>query len=144
MEKAKEKIKEIFDRVGFDDLKVETIQEENRISISIKDKSISQAKIPELVESLTHLARQIARKEDGDHVLVDVNDYRKDRESLIIKLARVAARKAVATGEDVPLPSMNAYERRVVHTELSMRPDVETESAGESRDRHVVVRATKY
>ena len=51
MEKAKEKIKEIFDRVGFDDLKVETIQEENRISISIKDKSISQAKIPELVES---------------------------------------------------------------------------------------------
>ena len=144
MEKAKEKIKEIFDRVGFDDLKVETIQEENRISISIKDKSISQARIPELVESLTHLARQIARKEDGDHVLVDVNDYRKDRESLIIKLARVAARKAVATGEDVPLPSMNAYERRVVHTELSMRPDVETESAGESRDRHVVVRATKY
>ncbi len=144
MEKAKEKIKEIFDRVGFDDLKVETIQEENRISISIKDKSISQAKIPELVESLTHLARQIARKEDGDHVLVDVNDYRKDRESLIIKLARVAARKAVATGEDVPLPSMNAYERRVVHTELSMRPDVETESAGESRDRHVVVRPTKY
>ena len=144
MEKAKEKIKEIFDRVGFDDLKVETIQEENRISISIKDKSISQAKIPELVESLTHLARQIARKEDGDHVLVDVNDYRKDRESLIIKLARVAARKAVATGEDVPLPSMNAYERRVVHTELSMRPDVETQSDGESRDRHVVIRPTKY
>ncbi len=144
MERAKEKIKEILDQVGFDDLKVEAIQEENRISISIKDKSISPGRIPELVESLTHLARQIARKEDGDHVLVDVNDYRKDRESLIVKLARVAARKAVATGERIPLPSMNAYERRIVHTELSMRPDVETESDGVDRDRHVVIRPTKY
>ena len=144
MEKAKEKIREIFDQVGFDDLRVESIQEENRILISIKDKSISPERIPELVESLTHLARQIARKEDGDQVLVDVNDYRKDRESLIIKLARVAARKAVATGEHVALPSMNAYERRIIHTELSMRPDVETESDGESRDRHVVIKPTKY
>ncbi|MCR4260998.1 MAG: hypothetical protein NUV96_01520 [Candidatus Colwellbacteria bacterium] len=140
MEKAKEKIREIFDRVGFDDLKVETIEGENRISISIKDKSISPGRIPELVESLTHLARQVARKEDGDQVIVDVNDYRKDRESLIVKLARVAARKAVATKERVPLPSMNAYERRIVHTELSMRPDVETESDGEDRERHVVVK----
>ena len=144
MEKAKEKIREIFNLVGFDELKVETIQDEDRISISIKDRGISPGRIPELVESLTHLARQIARKEDGDHVLVDVNDYRKDRESLIVKLARVAARKAVATGERVPLPSMNAYERRIVHTELSMRPDVETESDGESRDRHVVIKPAKY
>jgi len=140
MEKAKEKIREIFDRVGFDDLKVETIEGENRISISIKDKSIAPGRVPELVESLTHLARQVARKEDGDQVIVDVNDYRKDRESLIVKLARVAARKAVATKERVPLPSMNAYERRIVHTELSMRPDVETESDGEDRERHVVVK----
>ncbi len=144
MEKAREKIREIFDWIGFDELKVEIIQEENRISISIKDKSISQGRIPELVDSLTHLARQIARKEGGDHVLVDINDYRKDRESLIIKLARVAARKAVATKERVPLPSMNAYERRIVHTELSMRPDVETESDGEDRERHVVVRPTDF
>ena len=96
------------------------------------------------MDSLTHLARQIARKADGDQVLVDINDYRKDRESLIIKLARVAARKAVATKERVPLPSMNAYERRIVHTELSMRPDVETESDGEDRERHVVVRPTSF
>ena len=144
MERAKEIIKEIFDLVGFDDLKIEAIEGEGRISISIKDKGIPPGRIPELVDSLTHLARQIARKADGDQVLVDINDYRKDRESLIIKLARVAARKAVATKERVPLPSMNAYERRIVHTELSMRPDVETESDGEDRERHVVVRPTSF
>ncbi|MDP3953308.1 MAG: R3H domain-containing nucleic acid-binding protein [bacterium] len=140
MEKAKDKIQEIFDQVGFDEVRVDIIEGEERISISIKDKGISAEIVPELVDSLTHLARQIARKEGGDYVLVDINDYRKDREALIVKLARAAARKAAATGELISLPAMNAYERRIVHTELSMRPDVATESTGENKDRYVVVR----
>ncbi|MEX2054105.1 MAG: R3H domain-containing nucleic acid-binding protein [Candidatus Colwellbacteria bacterium] len=143
MEKAKDKIQEIFNQVGFDEVRVDIAHGEERISISIRDKSIPAEKIPELVDSLTHLARQIARKEDGNYVLVDINDYRKEREALITKLARVAARKAAATGEGISLPAMNAYERRIVHTELSMRPDVSTESAGEHKDRHVVVKPTE-
>jgi len=140
MEKARDKIKEIFEQVGFDEVRVDITEGEKRISISIRDKSIPAERAPELVDSLTHLARQIARREDGELVLVDINDYRKDRENLIIKLARVAARKAASTGERISLPAMNAYERRIVHTELAMRPDVMTESDGENRDRHVVVR----
>ena len=144
MEKAKNKIQKIFDLVGFDDVRVEISDEQERIIVSIKDKSISSGRAPDLVDSLTHLARQVARKEDGDHVLVDVNDYRREREALLAKLARAAAKKAAVTGKDVSLPAMNAYERMVVHTELSMRPDVETESFGEGSDRHVVVRAIDF
>ena len=33
---------------------------------------------------------------------------------------------------------MNAYERRLVHTELATRPDVKTESIGEGSERHIV------
>jgi predicted RNA-binding protein Jag len=36
---------------------------------------------------------------------------------------------------------MSAYERRVVHSELSQRTDVVTESQGEGFDRHIVIRA---
>ncbi|MBI2506918.1 MAG: hypothetical protein HYW00_02165, partial [Candidatus Colwellbacteria bacterium] len=35
--------------------------------------------------------------------------------------------------------AMNAYERRLVHTELAMRPDVTTESVG-TISRYVVVK----
>ena len=74
-------------------------------------------------------------------VVVDVNNYRRERERLIIELAKAAARRAIATKESVNLPAMNAYERRLIHAELSMRPDVATESVGEGKDRFVVVKA---
>lgn len=143
MEKAKDKIKEILTLVGFDSLTVELIESEERITVSIKDRAIPKARVPDFVDALTHLMRQIGKKEGAGYVVVDVNDYRRDRENLIIKLARAAAKKASVTGDSIPLPAMNAYERRIVHAELSMRPDVQTESTGEARDRHVVIKPTE-
>ena len=142
MEKARDKIREILGLVGFDSLIVELAETEGRITVSIKDRAIAPDRVPELVDALTHLARQIGKKEGAEYVVVDINDYRKDREALIVKLARAAAKKAAVTGDSIPLPAMNAYERRIVHAELSMRPDVATESTGEARERHVVVKPT--
>ena len=142
MEKARDKIKETLGLVGFDSLIVELAETEGRITVSIKDRAIAPDRVPELVDALTHLARQIGKKEGAEYVVVDINDYRKDREALIVKLARAAAKKAAVTGDIIPLPAMNAYERRIVHAELSMRPDVQTESTGEDKERHVVVKPT--
>ena len=71
---------------------------------------------------------------------MDVNNYRRERERLIIELAQAAARKALASKSSVDLPVLNAYERRLVHVELATRPDIKTESVGEGKDRHVVVK----
>ena len=101
---------------------------------------IKKENIPTLVLNIERLARLMAKQLELPPAIIDVNYYKKEREGLIIKLARAAARKAAATGEPVDLPHMNAYERRLVHTELAVRPDVETESSGEGRVRHVVVR----
>jgi spoIIIJ-associated protein len=35
---------------------------------------------------------------------------------------------------------MSSYERRIVHTELSQRTDVITDSQGDGRDRHIVIK----
>ena len=134
----KDKILKIFDLVGFENVHTEVDDVQKRISISIRDKVISPSRLPELVSSLTHLIRQVV-KHDDIRVLVDVNDYRKERDALIAKIARAAAKKASVTKQSVPLPAMNAYERRIVHTELSMNPNIKTESEGETRERHVVV-----
>ncbi|PIR97961.1 MAG: hypothetical protein COT89_01770 [Candidatus Colwellbacteria bacterium CG10_big_fil_rev_8_21_14_0_10_42_22] len=138
MEEIKNKIQKALDVVGFDSLRIETDEKEEKITIVIRDRVVSPTRTPELVSSITHLARQIA-KEKHIHISVDVNDYRKERETLITKLARAAAKKAAVTNGAVPLPAMNAYERRLVHTELSMNPNVHTESEGEDKERHVVV-----
>jgi spoIIIJ-associated protein len=59
---------------------------------------------------------------------------------LILEIAKASAQKVIALKQEVRLPAMNAYERRLIHTELSMRPDVKTESVGEGKDRAVVIR----
>ncbi len=71
---------------------------------------------------------------------MDINNYRRERERLISELAKAAARKALMNKQEVKLPAMNAYERRIIHLELASRPDVKTESYGEGRERYIVVK----
>lgn len=73
-------------------------------------------------------------------VFFDVNGYRREREKIIRAQARQAAKEAVLKKESVMLEPMNAYERRLIHIELSTRPDVTTESIGKEPNRRVVVK----
>ena len=50
-----------------------------------------------------------------------------------------AAKRARFLQESVPLPPMNSYERRLVHTAVSEISGVRTESVGEGRERRVVI-----
>jgi spoIIIJ-associated protein len=80
------------------------------------------------------------KKHDAPRIFFDINNYRKDREKLITELARGAARKVAATKEHLELPSMNSYERRIVHVELAAHPDVRTESQGLGKERKVIIK----
>jgi hypothetical protein len=100
----------------------------------------NDSRLPEFISNLNHIVQLVAKKEGIPPVFFDVNNYRHHREELIRELARTAARKVSTIGAEVTLPSMNSYERRIVHTELVSHPHVRTESAGVGRDRHVVIR----
>ena len=63
MEEIKIKIQKIFDLVGFDSVRIEINEEEHKVSISIKDRIVSPARLPELVSSLTHLIRRVTKRE---------------------------------------------------------------------------------
>lgn len=132
-------ITQLVELIGFKDFQVEVDAEEKNILITI-DENLTQFNAPDLVANLNRLIRLMAKKLGKGPVIVDINNYRKERERLIVELARAAARKAVITKEAVSLPPMNAYERRLVHAELAMRPDVKTESMGEGKNRYVVVK----
>lgn len=43
------------------------------------------------------------------------------------------------TKSEIALPAMNAYERRLVHVEISTRPDLKTESVGMGKERHIII-----
>jgi len=134
----------MIDLMGFRDYRVEIDEENKKGLIFVYDNpSLVKDNLPLLVDSVNHLAQMIARKSDDSAIFIDINNYRQERENLIAELAKAAAKKVIATGESVSLPIMNSYERRLVHVTLAIHPEVITESTGEKKDRHVVIKKIK-
>lgn len=140
MEKLEQIIKELISKMGFEDFSVNFDSESNRFSLFINDGKFLEKTLPDFIQDFNFLVKLITKKLDMHPVVIDVNNYRKKREDLILELARAAARKAVATKEEISLPPMNAFERRLIHSELAGRPDLKTESLGEGKERYVIVK----
>lgn len=73
-------------------------------------------------------------------VVLDVANYRQEREEKIKQLALNAADRARFLDRPVELTPMRADERRLVHLYVSQLPGVASESMGEGRERRVVVK----
>lgn len=137
-------IKKLLELSGFVDWGVEIDEEHKRGSVFIRDhQELIKENLPALVKNFNHLIQLVAKKNGITPVFFDINNYRRERENLISELARAAARKVVATNQEIALPAMNAYERRLVHVELAAHPEVATESSGAGKDRHVTIRLIK-
>ncbi len=72
-------------------------------------------------------------------VVVDVAGYREGRKDHLEKYALQVKDEVLESGDEVDMPSMTAFERRVIHLTLSKYGEVKTESFGEGRERHVRV-----
>lgn len=136
----KEIIENLIGKMGFEDFSVSYDENSSRFSVFINDGKFLENSLPDFIQDFNFVVKLITKKLDTHPVVIDINNYRKKREDLILELARAAARKAVATKEEISLPPMNAFERRLIHTELSGRPDLKTESAGEGKERYVIVK----
>lgn len=137
-------IKNLLNGMGFSDYRLELTADGNRNSLFIyENEGLVRENLPVIVESLNHLLQMIARKNGAKPIFLDVNNYRQERENLIAELAKAAAKKVIATKQDVSLPAMNSYERRIVHVELAVHPDVTTESVGDGKERYIVIKPVK-
>jgi spoIIIJ-associated protein len=76
---------------------------------------------------------------DRKRVVVDAAGYRERREAALHRQADRAVADALDFGRAVELEPMSPHERKVVHTYLADRADVETHSEGDEPDRRLVV-----
>ncbi len=134
-----ERIKTLILMMGFNDVEVTLDEPRRRVSIVITDRLVEDGTAPFLV-AVDHVVNLMLRKENLPSFVVDVNYYRKERERLITELARAAAKKAMISKTEVELPPMNAYERRLVHMEITTHPELTTESTGVGKERRVVIK----
>lgn len=72
-------------------------------------------------------------------VNVDVADYKKQRDHQLEQKAGEWITEVKKSKKEMSLPPMNAAERRIVH-KTAGEAGISTESVGEGRDRHVVLK----
>lgn len=95
----------------------------------------------ETLLALQYITRLIVnrRLHQWAEIIVDVEGYKKRRESSLTQLARRMADRATLLGQAVSLEPMPAHERRIIHLALRDHEKVTTESVGEDDRRKVVI-----
>mgnify|MGYP002629169643 CR=1 FL=1 len=79
------------------------------------------------------------REDDAGPIIVDVEQYRDRRKQQVTVLAERMAERAVSSGRAVPLDTMSASDRRLVHVALADDKRITTQSTGEGIQRRVVI-----
>ena len=72
-------------------------------------------------------------------VNVDVADYKRQRADRLAKTAEDWVKQVQQSGEPYEVRPMNAADRRVVHR-VAADADLNSESVGEGRERHIVIK----
>jgi spoIIIJ-associated protein len=120
---------------------IDESDDEIRATVNGDDLGLLIGKHGSTIDALQHLAFRAAFRGEGirKQVTVDAAGYRERREGALHRMADRAAAEALRYGRPVELEPMRATERKIVHTYLSARSEVETHSEGDEPDRRLVV-----
>ena len=143
-DKLKSILSEMFKITGEEDLQYSIDRRENQVILIIKGSDVSHfiGYKGKTIESFQSILNSMLQREDEDYakVFVEVNDYKKQKEEKLKRLANKMANNVIRFRKPIRLEPMSAYERLIIHTELANRDDVETESIGEEPRRRVVIK----
>ena len=120
---------------------VDESAEEIRATVNGDDLGILIGRHGATIDALQHLAMRAAFHGVAEHkaVVVDASGYRERREAALKRAADRAVEDALSFGRPVELEPMGPQERRIVHTYLRDRTEVQTHSEGDEPDRRLVV-----
>ena len=112
---------------------VKLVSDNNSILIGKDGRTIAAIQTL-LRKSLENQAHQIIK------VNVDVANYKeKNLRRMAFEIKKIAY-EVQKTKVDVALDPMNSYERREIHNMVDKIPNVTTESIGEGKERHIVIK----
>ena len=120
---------------------VEIINNNININLNSDNNGILIGKNGQTLQGFNVLLRQVVSStfKRRFFVMVDINNYKKDRYKRLRALAKSIGRKVARTKVDASLDPMPNDERRVIHQELSKMPKVRTRSEDSGRNRHLKV-----
>ena len=96
----------------------------------------------EVLEAFQLITSLVISKKIGRfiRVSVEVGDYKKNRTEYLQNLAVKTKEKVLAENREYTLPNLRSWERRIIHMVLKDDEEVLSESAGEGKERTLVIK----
>lgn len=136
-----EELLDIFDLDG--DIDIDVRQGRAYVAISSEDpkSNVSLIADPDTVEALQELTRLAVQVKTNSfsRLILDVGGSRQKRVEDITRIVNRIIEKVKDQNEAVHMKPMSSYERKIVH-DLVSQAGLVSESEGEGKDRHIVVK----
>ena len=135
---------QFFEKMGFDLQKAEVFLEEGVLYIKVKVEEpkilIGQGGI--VLNTIQKLLSKILKKQNKGEFFVDldINEYKEKKYTYLKEMANSIADELALSKKERELEPMPAYQRRIIHLELTKRNDVLTESIGEEPERRIIIK----
>ena len=122
----------VTSEVNADGIRVDVNGEEGELLVRRKG---------EALDALQHLVNSIWRDQSGrdGRIVVDCLDFRKGKDAELRQMARFMIEKAKMTRVPQEMGPLNSYSRRLVHLEVSLDPDVASESQGDGLVKTIII-----
>lgn len=139
---AADYIEELLDIADLDgDIEIDSRGGRTYISVTETGDSLRVLSKPDTVNALQELTRIAVQVKTGEfsRLILDIGGSRESRAAELGRLVDRAIERIEEGAETASLPAMSSYERKLIH-DLAAERGYSSESEGEGRDRHNVIR----
>jgi len=148
-DKVKELVRDLSRRMGaeIEDIEESEIAGHMLLTIRTKDSGALIGARGETLSALNYVVKKALEGKDAEQepfrFVIDVNGYHLKHIKMLEGQAKILAERARTFKYDVEMSPMSPYDRMIVHAALQGEPNVKTESEGEGKTRHIVIRYTE-
>jgi len=136
-------IEEFLDLADLDgDLEIEFKQERVYLTVDSEGESnLGKVSDPETVNAIQEITRLAVQSKTGEmsRLILDIAGSRDARAKQLKDLVEKTLAKLEETNKDQHLKPMSSYDRKLVH-DMVAEAGMVSESEGQGRDRHIVIR----
>lgn len=139
-------IKELVAKMGLDlkDVVVSEVAGHTLFTLLSDDSGALIGTGGDTLHALNHVVKKTleasSKGEEPFRFVVDVNGYHLKHIKMLEAQAQALAERARTFKHDVDMSPMSPYDRLIVHASLQGSPGIKTESEGEGKLRHIVIR----
>lgn len=123
---------------------IEENEDSFSVAIETKDAGRLIGARGESLDGLQLLVNQMVAKKVGEEgfkrVVIDVEGWKKQKEEDLVRNTEEAGKRVLESKQPVELEPQSSWQRRIVHMTISEMEGLESESVGEGRDRHIVIK----